>query len=89
MKTIKKGELASEMEKQLLLREARIAAGLDHPCIVPVYDVGTTDDGVFYIVAKFIDGHSLRYFVQEHQPNMRTAPGGGSSSVFKRQLAPS
>ncbi len=43
------------------LAEARILARLDHPHIVPVYDVGTTDTLPCYIVSKFIDGHSLAH----------------------------
>ena len=32
---------------------------LDHPNIVPVYDVGRTDDGLCYVVSKFIEGSDL------------------------------
>lgn len=42
------------------LREAKILASLDHPHIVPVHDVGRTDDGLCYIVWKFVDGEDLR-----------------------------
>ena len=42
------------------LKEARMVAGLDHPSIVPVYDVGTTEDGKCYLVSKFIDGVDLK-----------------------------
>ena len=41
------------------LNEARIVAGLDHPHIVPVYDVGRTDDGLWFIVSKFVEGSDL------------------------------
>src|SRR5262249_3077177 len=41
------------------LAEARIVATLDHPNIVPVYDVGRTADGSVYVVAKFIEGSTL------------------------------
>ena len=42
------------------LNEARILARLDHPQIVPVYDVGRTEDGRYFIVSKFIDGSDLK-----------------------------
>ncbi len=41
------------------LAEARTVAGLDHPHIVPVYDVGRTEDGSIYVVSKFIEGCTL------------------------------
>ena len=39
--------------------EARIVAALDHPAIVPVYDVGRTRDGHCYVVSKLIRGENL------------------------------
>lgn len=41
------------------LAEARTVSGLDHPHIVPVYDVGRTDDGSIYVVSKFVEGRTL------------------------------
>jgi serine/threonine protein kinase len=45
---------------ELYLTEARNVAGLDHPHIVPVYDVGSTDQFPLYVVSKFIDGVDLK-----------------------------
>jgi serine/threonine protein kinase len=41
------------------LHEARMAARLDHPAVVPVYDVGITPENECYTVSKFIDGCNL------------------------------
>ena len=45
--------------------EARIVAGLDHPHIVPVYDIGRTDAGRLFIVTKLIDGRDLAARLRE------------------------
>ena len=46
-------------DAQEYLTEAQTVANLDHPTIVPVYDVGSTVEFPCYIVAKFIEGTNL------------------------------
>jgi serine/threonine-protein kinase len=41
-------------------REAQVLAGLSHPNVVQVHDVGTTQDGVAYFVMEKLDGIDLR-----------------------------
>src|SRR5262252_8165188 len=41
------------------LTEARTVANLDHPNIVPVFDVGSTEDCPCYVVSKYIQGSTL------------------------------
>jgi eukaryotic-like serine/threonine-protein kinase len=41
------------------LAEARILARLDHPHIVPVFDMGQTEGGLPFVVSKFIEGTDL------------------------------
>src|ERR1700751_511432 len=41
------------------LTEARTVASLDHPNIVPVHDVGSTDELPCYVISKYIDGTDL------------------------------
>ena len=41
------------------LTEARTVANLDHPNIVPVFDVGSTEDCPCFVVSKYIDGTDL------------------------------
>ena len=52
--------IASEPEyRERFLREAKLAASVDHPHIVTVYDVGD-EDGRLYLVMQWIDGADLR-----------------------------
>ncbi len=50
--------------------EARTVAGLDHPNIVPVYDVGGTEDHPFFVVSKYIDGSTLARRIQANRPSV-------------------
>lgn len=55
------------------LAEARTVAGLDHPHIVPVYDVGSVADYPFFVVSKFIDGSDLHRRQRESRLSLREA----------------
>jgi eukaryotic-like serine/threonine-protein kinase len=55
------------------LNEARILARLDHPNIVPVHDVGRTDDGLCFVVSKFVEGSDLAAKIRQHRPSFRDA----------------
>ena len=56
---------------ELYLLEARMVASLDHPHIVPVYDVGSTSECPIYVVSKFIDGGNLSKSLKELRRNCR------------------
>lgn len=58
LKMIKSGQLASDDEVQRFYSEAEAAARLDHPHIVPVYDVGQ-EAGQHYFSMGFVDGEGL------------------------------
>ena len=47
--------------------EARIAAGLEHPSIVPVYELGRRDDGSVYYTMRLVTGETLRKAIAEAQ----------------------
>jgi serine/threonine protein kinase len=49
------------------LRESRLAASLDHPSIVPVYDAGE-QDGLLYIAMACIEGRDLRSLLADEGP---------------------
>lgn len=46
-------------EMQRLLREARVTGQLEHPNIVPVYDLGRRRDGALYYTMRFVRGVTL------------------------------
>ncbi len=46
-------------DAEAYLTEARTVANLDHPHIVPVFDVGSTEQFPCFVVSKFIDGTDL------------------------------
>ena len=45
------------------IEECRLNAKLDHPSIVPVYDLGKDADGHWKVAMKFINGSSLKRFI--------------------------
>src|SRR6516162_3005218 len=51
--------IAHPSDVEAYLNEARILAKLDHPNIVPVHDVGRTEDGRCFVVSKLVEGSDL------------------------------
>jgi len=57
------------------MNEARIVASLDHPHIVPVYDVGRTDNGLCFVVSKLIEGSDLAKKIKVARPGFHESVG--------------
>ena len=56
-------ELAEdERFRSRFLREPRLAASLDHPNVIPIYDAGE-HDGQLYLVMRFVEGSDLRTLI--------------------------
>jgi serine/threonine protein kinase/formylglycine-generating enzyme required for sulfatase activity len=62
-------------EAEPYLAEARTVAGLDHPNIVPVFDVGSTEDCPCYIVSKHVDGLDLASRLRQSRLPLHEAAG--------------
>lgn len=58
VKMILSGQFASDADVDRFYTEAEAAARLDHPGIVPIFEVGELDEQHFYSMA-FVDGDSL------------------------------
>jgi eukaryotic-like serine/threonine-protein kinase len=57
-------ELSASLGKDRFLREIKVAAALQHPHILPLYDSGEADGLLFYVM-PYVDGLSLRDKLQK------------------------
>lgn len=51
---------------EMFLDEARLAAGIHHPNVAEVLEVGE-DDGLYFMVGEFVRGQDLRHLVERAQ----------------------
>ena len=57
----------SEAFRERFLRESELAAAIDHPNVLPVYDAGETD-GVLWIAMRHVDGIDLAALLERDGP---------------------
>ena len=70
LKVLRLGDLATDDHKDRFLREARNAAQLRHPAIVPVHEIGD-EAGIPFIVSDYIEGVTLSDWLTGRRPSFR------------------
>ena len=53
-----------ERFRERFLRESRIAASLDHPHVIPIYQAGD-EDGLLFLAMRYVEGYDLAKLVAE------------------------
>src|SRR5436189_2063073 len=72
LKVISLGQWASKAHIKRFRREAEAAASLEHPCIVPIYEVSERD-GSCYFSMKFVEGGQVDEVVRRTPMSIRQA----------------
>ena len=63
LKLLAAGLAEDESFRDRFLRESELAASIDHPNIVPIYEAGTTDD-LLFIAMRYVEGRDLKERLQ-------------------------
>jgi serine/threonine-protein kinase len=58
LKVLRRDLAADEGFRRRFLRESMVAAGIDHPNVIPIYDAGEVD-GLLYIAMRYVEGFDL------------------------------
>ena len=55
---------ADDVFRARFLEESRIAASLNHPNVIPIYDMGSQDE-LLYIAMRYVSGTDLRQMIKK------------------------
>jgi serine/threonine-protein kinase len=65
MKVVRPGQGSRSDMRSRFLREARVQGQLEHPAIVPVYDLGARPDGAAFFTMKRVRGQTLEEILDD------------------------
>jgi tetratricopeptide (TPR) repeat protein/tRNA A-37 threonylcarbamoyl transferase component Bud32 len=86
LKQILESHADNPISRQRFVLEAEITGGLEHPGIVPVYGLGTYEDGRPYYAMRFIEGDSLREAIARFHADAALAHDPGRRSLELHKL---
>lgn len=66
IKVLRRDVMADESYRVRFAREAQLATRVQHPNVAMVHDFATLADGTTYMVSEFIEGVTLRQWLQAH-----------------------
>jgi WD40 repeat protein/tRNA A-37 threonylcarbamoyl transferase component Bud32 len=74
LKLLAAGLAEDESFRDRFLRESELAASIDHPNIVPIYEAGTTED-ILFIAMRYVEGRDLKERLQRGRLDAADAIG--------------
>lgn len=68
LKVLKPDKATSPGARKRFIAEAQITGQLEHPYIVPVYELGVDDDGQTFFTMKLLEGRTLEKAIEDRRP---------------------
>jgi YVTN family beta-propeller protein len=66
LKLISPGQAGDRLSRERFIRESRLAAAIEHPHAVPIYEAGE-EDGTLFIAMRYVEGTDLRKLLADEQ----------------------